>query len=113
LIGYKSEKPFFIYNLDEPSSPIDIPSNLSDCMLLIPYLYDKKQFLNYIKFLENYGVTPKVIICIFIETKEDLNISSRSKHINFQTLFYLKDIVLVLQEQNEISKKLMRNRLNF
>jgi len=113
IIGYKSERPYFYYNLDEPLPPIDISSNLSDCMLFIPYLSDKNQFLNYLKFLENYGAVPKLIICIFIETKEDFEDICRNKHIYFQTLFYVKDILFQLKEHKEISEKLMRNRLNF
>jgi hypothetical protein len=113
IIRYKSQKPYFYYNLDEPVEPMDITSNLSDCMLFIPYLSDKNQFLNYLKFLEKHGVVPKLILCIFRETKEDLENICKKKHINFQTVFYLKDILFRLKEHKEITEKLMRNRLYF
>lgn len=112
-IGYKTAKPIISYNLDEPLQPIDISSNISDCMLLIPYLSNKNQFLNYLKFLENYGAIPKLIICIFRETKEDFEDICKNKHLYFQTLFYIKDILFQLNEYKEITEKLMRNRLNF
>lgn len=113
IIGYESEKPFFYYNLDDPLQPIDISSNLSDCMLLIPYLSDEKQFLDYLKFVQNYGATPKLVICIFTETDIGFKDICKNKHINFHTLFYLKDILFQLKEDKEITEKLMRNRLNF
>jgi hypothetical protein len=114
IIGYKSKKPYFYYNLDEPLEPRDISSNLSDCMLFIPYLSDKNQFVNYLKFIEKYGVAPKLIICIFNETKRENFIGiCKNKHISFQTLFDLEDILFQLKEHKEITEKLMRNRLNF
>jgi hypothetical protein len=102
IIGYKLEKPFFYYNLDDPLQSIDISSNLSDCMLLIPYLSDKKQFLDYLKFVQNYGAAPKLIICIFREVKENFEGICKNKHINFKVLFDLKDILVQLKEHFSI-----------
>ena len=112
-IGLKSERPFFIYNLDEPRPLTEISSNLSDCMVLIPYLNNKKQFLSYLKFIINSGATPKLIICIFQETDEDFKNICNNKHIYFQTVFCLKNIILQLEEHRDFTEKLKRNRLKF
>jgi hypothetical protein len=113
IIRYKSQKPYFYYNLDDPEEPLVISSNLSDCMLFIPYLSNKNQFLYYLKFLENHGATPKLIICIFREAKEDFEGICKIKHVNFEALFDLQDILFQLKEHKEIIEKLMRNRVKF
>ena len=92
IIRYKSQKPYFYFNLDDPGDPMDVSSILSDCMLFIPYLSNNNHFLNYLKFIGNYGAIPKLVICIFRETQEDIEGICKNKHINFQTLFYVKDI---------------------
>ena len=113
IIRYKSQKSYFHFNLDDPVEPLDISSNLSDCMLFIPYLSDKNQLLDYLKFIEKYGAVPKLVICIFRETQDDFEGICKNKHINFQTLFYVKDILFQLKGHKEITEKLRSNRVNF
>ena len=53
IIRYKSQKSYFYYNLDDYVEPMDIPSNLGDCFLFIPYLSDKNQFVNCLNYRKN------------------------------------------------------------
>lgn len=69
MISMKLQKPFYVYNLDEPLNPEVIRSNLSNCTLLLPYVSDEHSLFEDRQFIQNFGGYTKQVIVIINESK--------------------------------------------
>lgn len=54
-VAYRLKKPFFIYIMDENHPLIEIPSNLSNCTLFLPYTSYEEEIIEVLSFIEKHG----------------------------------------------------------